>query len=160
MFPDTCRFQAENSKAKVCMKVVGACILMFPDTRMLQAENPKAKVCIKVVGACILMVHKLLQQVVPHTPQTICRHRVQSVSFRALSSKNVLWRHTMSARGLVRVKKALLWQCGLTLSGHDLTDEPNASYYRWYCKWYHTASCSTWWWPKHFVLWLTLFHEH
>ncbi len=29
----------------------------------------------------------------------------------ALSSKNVLCRHAMSARGLVRVKKDLLWQC-------------------------------------------------
>ncbi len=32
------------------------------------------------------------------------------VSLRALSLKNILWHHAMSAKGLVRVKKDLLWQ--------------------------------------------------
>ncbi len=54
---------------------------------------------------CILVPYnKLPQEIVPHTPHTPYRHHVMSVSFWALSSKNVLWCHTISPKGVVWIK--------------------------------------------------------
>ncbi len=65
-----------------------------------------AKVCILYRH---MRMHKLPQEVDPHTSQTTYRHHVMSVSFRGLSSKNVLSASAMSIRGLIRAKKDLLW---------------------------------------------------
>ncbi len=53
-----------------------------------------------------LLIERKANVVIPHTP---CRHHVISQSVFKLEKRTVT---LMSAKGLLRVKKDLLWQCG------------------------------------------------